>query len=200
MTLERSDAVLPRWFRGIEHVEISEQPNHLLLEQTWSVLKTELESRGNSPEFINLRRLWADKLKAWWLGKRHLFYSTVQGDNSRVRIGDEEILLPQGESYLRDEEISLNMVYRNPLEEAALSLTVDRKTGLDTFLNRPTITCRVREKQGGDYKTYWEVVFKDSAISTITKASIHHPSHGLPSVKQIETLDASLFGVDYLHG
>jgi hypothetical protein len=188
------------WLASVE-IETLEASLPQLLEEALTAMKAELEQNGSSQEFINLRRLYGDKLKAWWRGKREEYFYLLQAfgpsEGGGVKVGEERILVIEGEDYYRDDEKILKISHRTPISESEITVTVSAELGLDIFLYPPKIISKLRETPDGDWKIYWEVIFRGPAISTITKTTLRdHPNYQLPYVKQIETIDASIFGID----
>lgn len=193
---------LTRWFPEQNEVDLPEITLPVLLEETWNSIKNELETNQSSQALIDLRKEYGDKLKAWWASKRAIFLEKVKDtggemNGKTVKLGDEEITLVQAGDYYREDEVVLNIYHKTPVSESEMSVRISEDTGVDTFLNPPKITSKVKDKPGGDWLTYWEVVFRGSAVSTITRTRVHdHPDYQLPYVKHTEIIDASIFGVD----
>lgn len=191
-----------RWFPEQNEVDDPRQSLPELLEEAWNTIKTELETNHSTQTLINLRKAYGDKLRAWWASKRTIFLEKVndsggERDGKTVKLGDEEITLVQAGDYYREDEMVLNIYHKTPMSDSEMSVRISEDTGVDTFLNPPKITSKVKDEPGGDWLTYWEVVFRGNAVSTITRTRVHdHPDNQLPYVKHTEIIDASIFGVD----
>lgn len=192
------------WLSGPENREVGKRSLNALLEEAFSALKAELEADSSTQEFINLRVRYGEQLRAWWQSRREIFLQSQKEGKlfydifkNWTKIGEEEISVQQTGVYEREDEQVLVITQRTPLEENEITVTVSEKTGLDIFLYPPKISGKARNEPDGDWNTYWELVFRGPAISTITKVTLHdNPDYELPYVKKIETIDASHFGVD----
>jgi|SRR3989344_829562 len=199
---DQGDSMPAPWFPDLREVDFPEVDLPTLLDETWKILKQEMETNHSTQAFVDLRKEYGDKLRAWWARIRAKFLETARvqvdlGYERTIEFDDEKITLSQFGEDAPDDDKFLDITQSTPMSENTIRVTMRKTTGVDTFMYPPTIKSRVRGELGGDWLTYWEVVFRGSAISTITRTRIHeNPEHQLPYIKQTEIIDASLFGVD----
>jgi hypothetical protein len=178
---------------------------HKLLVEAFDALKEELSTKGNTPEFLRLRQSHGDKLRDWWGSKRLAFLQGHEtgekidiGFEPWLKIGEgEAVHVSVAEDYATDDPI-LTIGHRTKQEENEITITANDER-LDMFMYPPKITCKYREDPDESPNYEWEVVFRGPAITTFTRIRIHDdPNHVIPYIKQTETLDTSIFGIDRL--
>jgi len=161
---------------GEESKELSETSHAKLLSEAFESLSNELDKHGNTAEFQELR-------------KKHSL--------KPYSLGDETISVVVCGVYEDEDSAVLQINRHTKTEKDEVQITADRGTGIDEFAYPPTIKSEVKFDPGEAPDIYYKVIFRRGRISTFERALIHtDSSYKRPYIKDIRTIDCSIFGVE----
>lgn len=186
---------------GEESKELSETSHAKLLSEAFEGLSSELDKHGNTAEFQELRKKHSLKLLRFWQNKIKIYQEAQKkgliNEQEPYSLGDETISVVVCGVYEDEDSAVLQINRHTKTEKDEVQITADRGTGIDEFAYPPTIKSEVKFDPGEAPDIYYKVIFRRGRISTFERALIHtDPNHQRPYIKDIRTIDCSIFGVE----
>lgn len=184
-----------------ESEELSEMSHAKLLSETFEAFSKEIDKHGNTAEFQELRKKHSLKLLKFWQNKIKIYQKAQKEglikEQEPYSIGDETISVVVCGVYEDEDSAVLQINRHTKTEKDEVQITADRGTGIDEFAYPPTIKSEVKFDPGEAPDIYYKVIFRRGRISTFERALIHtDPNHQRPYIKDIRTIDCSIFGVE----
>lgn len=183
--------------------EILAKPHATLLAEAFEALAGELDTGGNTDEFLRLRQERGQKLIAYWQGKRREYQEALEAGiiserGKELVTGDERLVVMQLGVYERDDEEVLHIERRTKTEKDEISITASSSLGIDEFLSPPRISSEISTDPEEPADILYKVTFRRGRISTFERTIIHEDKENFarPYIKDTRVIDCSIFGVE----